>query len=83
MGIYEPDQITDCVNYYWKGVETCNKAQAKKTVKKSVNYLGGRESGGKRFEAEAFESQYKIIDMMGSEKNSKGVITTMVTGMIA
>ena len=28
MGVYEPNQITDTVKYYWKGGETCNKAQA-------------------------------------------------------
>ena len=81
MGVYEPDQIADTVNYYWAGGETCNKAQTLKTVKKSVNYLG-RIGNGKKFDADSFETQYKLIDMMGSEKVSKGGIETMVTAMM-
>merc|ERR1712070_528134 len=84
MGVYEPDQITDTVNYYWAGGETCNKAQSLKTVikvKKSVNYLG-RIGNGKKFDPESFETQYKLVDMMGSEKVSKGGLETMVTAMM-
>ena len=81
MGVYEPDQITDTVNYYWAGGETANKAQSLKTVKKSVNYLG-RIGNGKKFSQDAFETQYKLIDMMGSEKVSKGGLETMVTAML-
>ena len=81
MGVYEPDQITDTVKYYWKGGETCNKAQANATVKKSVNYLG-RIGNGKKFDQSAFDTQYKVIDMMGKEQNSKGIIEKMVLGMM-
>ena len=81
MGVYEPDQITDTVNYYWAGGETANKAQSLKTVKKSVNYLG-RIGNGKKFDQGSFDTQYKIIDMMGAEKVSKGGLETMVSAMI-
>ena len=82
MGVYEPDQITDTVNYYWKGGETCNKAQANTTVKRSVNYLG-RIGNGKKFDQSSFDTQYKVIDMMGAEKNGKGALEGMVLGMLA
>ena len=78
MGIYEPDQIADTVNYYWKGGETANKAQTLATVKKTVNYLG-RVGNGKKFDADAFETQYKVADMMGKEEVSKGACETIVT----
>ena len=51
------------------------------TVKKSVNYLG-RIGNGKKFDQGSFDTQYKIIDMMGKEQVSKGGLETMVGAMI-
>ena len=87
-GVYEPEQITEQVKYYWAkhasspDATFVNKAEAEKICEESVNYLGSLGSGV-TFDKPSFDNIYATTDMLGFEKNPETAVVIMVTNMVA